>query len=79
MTIVVFWLDSSATSRCRVFTDLQMMDALSLCQRLRNDDSCRHITISSEMTAQVGRNGADAVEDGLLPGGSVYEWKKRRL
>ena len=37
------------------------------------------VKIVGEGMELVGNFGADSVEDGVLPSGEVYEWKKRRI
>ena len=36
------------------------------------------VTIKGNGNEIVGKFGADSVEDGILPNGDVYTWKKRR-
>ena len=37
------------------------------------------VTISGNGYDIVGKFGVDAVEEGILPNGFTYEWKKRRI
>lgn len=84
MSIVVFYLHNSNPAEqtpawqplCASFTDAQMGEALSLCQRLRNDPSHAHVTISSELRDMVGPVGVAAVENGQTPDGQAYDWSK---
>ena len=39
---------------------------------------CRFVTMVCENPNQVGQMGVDSVENGKLPDGSDYTWKKRR-
>ena len=56
---------------------LTLTDALRWATELR-DNSNRFVTIASENPNSVGQSGVDSVEDGQLPDGNDYEWKKRR-
>ena len=56
----------------------KMTDALNFAQELRNVYKRRFVTIVSEDPNSVGKAGVDAVEDGVLPNGDSYSWKKRR-
>lgn len=82
MSIVVFWLHDSAShdtvSEFKIFGDLELMDALSFCQHLRNGGG-RHVTLSSENPNSIGKPGVDSIQDGKTPDGHDYTWKKRRL
>lgn len=77
MGIVVFWLNADQPHHSH-FTDLQLTEALSCCQRLRRQPGITHVTLSSEHPNSVGQPGVDAVEDGRTPDGHVYDWTKRR-
>lgn len=37
------------------------------------------VTIKGEKYEMVGKFGVDKIEDGILPDGSAYTWKKRRI
>jgi len=39
---------------------------------------CYFVTISGNGHDIVGMFGVDSVEEGVLPDGSIYNWKKRR-
>lgn len=52
-------------------------EALDTCHMLRNSGRS-FVTMVSEDPNQVGAQGVDSVEDGLLPSGEAYTWKKRR-
>lgn len=82
MSIVVFWLHDSAShgtiTEHKEFGDLELTDALSFCQRLRNGGA-RHVTLSSENPNSIGKPGVDSIQDGKTPDGHDYTWKKRRL
>lgn len=78
MSYVVFWLEGDRPLFSR-FTDLHLTDALALAHRLRGTPAVSHVTLSSENPNQVGSQGVSSVENGLLPDGTPYDWKKRRL
>lgn len=68
-------LDGSANSVS--FNQDQMVDALESANNLRNT-GFTFVSIVSENSNQVGKMGVAAVENGLLPDGTDYEWRKRR-
>ena len=51
--------------------------ALKWANELRANGN-RFVTIASENPNSVGRPGVDSIEDGQLPDGTVYTWRKRR-
>ena len=55
----------------------ELIDALKFSEMVRKQ-KCRFVTMVSENANVVGESGVDAVENGLLPDGSKYEWMKRR-
>lgn len=88
MSYVVFWLELGTNEffpniqqpACRRFGDLEMTSALAFANRKRNEAGVSHVTMSSQVDGQVGRSGVDTVsDDGKLPDGTDYTWKKRRL
>jgi len=52
-------------------------DALILTKRFRNE-GMTFVTMVSADPNRVGQDGVDAVENGVLPDGTGYTWKKRR-
>jgi hypothetical protein len=86
MSYVVFWIEASKSEifpsmsqpMCRQFDADKMTEALAFTQEKRGDPCASHVTLSSENPDSVGRPGVHAVEDGRLPDGSAYGWKKRR-
>lgn len=52
-------------------------EALKWANELR-DNGNRFVTIASENPDSIGLSGVDSVENGLLPNGEAYTWKKRR-
>ena len=55
----------------------ELADALTHAAQLREDGNS-FVTMVSENPNSVGKPGVDSVVDGLLPDGTVYEWKMRR-
>ena len=55
-----------------------LVDALTLAKRFR-EEGMSFVTMVSEDPNSVGKPGVDSVEDGLLPDGNAYGWKKRRI
>ena len=76
MPIVVFWLDAPGVAAHRELADDQLGDALKLAEQLRRDGK-RHVSLSSELAASIGKPGVDAVEAGRLPDGEAYTFDKR--
>ena len=60
-----------------LYGEEHMADALKKTQELRNSGAT-FVTMVSENPNQVGKNGVDAVADGMLPDGTKYTWMKRR-
>jgi hypothetical protein len=52
-------------------------EALRWAKELRENGN-RFVTIASENPNSVGEQGVDGVQDGMLPDGTPYTWKKRR-
>lgn len=86
MSIVVFWIQKGTSEmfpgwsepKCRSFKDIELVEALAFCHIKRQEEGVSHVTLSSQLPDQVGKPGVDAVEDGKLPDGTDYGWKKRR-
>lgn len=55
----------------------KMTDALDHCKTLRESGRI-FVTMVSENPDSIGKSGVDSVEDGMLPNGDTYGWKKRR-
>ena len=56
-----------------------LVDALTLSRRFR-DEGMTFVTMVSEDPNSVGKPGVDGVsEDNVLPDGTAYTWKKRRI
>lgn len=58
------------------FEDSELSAALKTCEKLRAEGA-RHVVLSSEPTALVGKMGVSAVENGKTPDGFAYEWSKQ--
>ena len=54
-----------------------MAAALAQCQSLRRSGRS-FVTMVSEDPNRIGHMGVDSVEQGKLPNGDIYHWKKRR-
>lgn len=63
--------DEMVEAQSQDFPHDQMSAALKFMEQLRNDDSCRFITMCSENPNSVGKPGIDEV-------GPDYNWTKRR-
>ena len=56
-----------------------LVDALTLTKRFR-DEGMTFVTMVSEDPNRVGKDGVDSVTaDNVLPDGTAYTWKKRRV
>lgn len=55
-----------------------LTEALGLSERLRKDPGYGSIAMCAENVDQVGKNGVDAVVDGILPDGLEYVYKTGR-
>ena len=51
--------------------------ALKMTEELRREGNT-FVTMVSEDPNQIGKPGVDAVEEGVLPNGEEYTWRKRR-
>jgi hypothetical protein len=71
----VYWTDEVGDACFQNFKDIST--ALNWAKFLR-DSGHTFVTIVSENTNVVGKAGVDSVENGLLPNGDKYTWKKRR-
>jgi len=73
----VYWTGADDKSYGKEFE--AMTTALNFTQELRNVHKRKFVTMVSENSNSIGKAGVDAVEDGVLPDGSDYSWKKRRV
>lgn len=58
---------------------VDMTDALRHTEFLRKDPQNQFVTLASQTNSIVGQMGVSSVKDGLLPDGTEYTWKKRRI
>lgn len=71
----VYYTNSHGHAGSVDYSDLA--GALQHAAQLREDGNT-FVTMVSENPDSVGKPGVDSVIDGVLPDGSVYEWKMRR-
>jgi hypothetical protein len=86
MTTVVFWIQQTdidappGMARFHLFRDDQLMDALAFMGEKRTEVGASHVCMVSEPEGMVGtKDAGGSVENGRLPDGTDYTWKKRRL
>jgi hypothetical protein len=72
----VYWTDEVGNACFQNFEDMTL--ALKWTQFLR-DRGRTFVTMVSEDPNSVGKPGVDSVENGVLPDGNTYDWKKRRI
>lgn len=72
----VYWTDKFGTVFGHEIPDMTI--ALQTTQILRNEGH-RFVSMVSENPDSVGKAGVDSVENGVLPNGDAYSWKKRRI
>jgi hypothetical protein len=75
--IVVYAMDGSMVEYVK-FNDSEFSEAMIQAKNFRNN-GFHNVVISSEPENMVGGFGVDSVEDGKLPNGNDYQWKKRRI
>ena len=86
MSIAVFWIQKCTSEmfpamrepKARVFKDTQLMEALAFAGQKRTEEGCSHVCLHSELDDCVSLPGGSIIQDGKLPGGEEYAWKKRR-
>jgi hypothetical protein len=71
----VYWTDETNTPQ-GIYTST-LNGALRIAEEKRQA-GCTFVTMVSEDPNSIGKPGVDAVEDGVLPDGELYTWKKRR-
>jgi len=86
MGIVVFWIETYETdslapglvteSYFKEFGETELSQALAFAEKQRKDGR-KHVIISTELSASVGKPGVNAVVDGKTPDGHDYEWSKK--
>jgi len=62
----------------RAYNEDTLEAALATAEGLRRNVRNRFVTMASEDPNSIGKPGVDSVEDGVLPNGELYTWKKRR-
>ena len=62
----------------RSYNEDTLESALATVSGLRNQSRYSFVAMVGENPDQVGKMGCDSVEDGKLPTGEDYTWKKRR-
>ena len=72
----VYWTDFTNTPRGIYTSTLQ--GALRISEEKRRE-GFTFVTMVSEDPNSVGKPGVDSVENGVLPNGDDYTWKKRRI
>ena len=72
----VYYTDPK-TNRAYNWDCTGLIDALSITERFRRE-GMTFVTMVSEDPNRVGKDGVDAVVEGVLPNGDAYTWKKRR-
>jgi len=71
----VYWTDDTNTPQ-GIYTST-LNGALRITEEKRRA-GCTFVTMVSEDPNSIGKPGVDSVEDGVLPNGELYTWKKRR-
>ena len=73
----VYYTAGDGSANSMTFKRDQMSEALQSTQGLRTMGHT-FVTMVCENSDQVGKMGVSAVENGKLPDGTDYEWRKRR-
>ena len=71
----VYWTDPNGAACSKDYTE--MVEALTQANHLRTIGRT-YVAMVGELPNQVGAMGVDSVENGQLPNGENYTWKKRR-
>ena len=71
----IYWTDFDGQSQ-GIYTST-LTGALRITEEKRRA-GYTFVTMVSEDPNSVGRPGVDSIEDGVLPDGTDYTWKKRR-
>lgn len=86
ISVIVYWCSPRAgkmeirVSQFKMFEDEGADNlglALTFMQKLRQEGNT-HVCYATENTDMVGKSGVSSIEDGKLPDGTDYTWKKRR-
>jgi hypothetical protein len=71
----VYWTSEDGAARSEEY--LEMVEALTRANHMRTLGMA-YVAMVGENPNQVGKMGCDSVENGKLPSGEDYTWKKRR-
>lgn len=71
----LYWTDTDGKAQALYVMGLNKV--LKMTEDLRREGNT-FVTMVSEDPNSVGKPGVASVEDGLLPDGTNYEWRKRR-
>jgi hypothetical protein len=72
----VYWTEEDGQARSEDY--LEMIEALTRVNNMRTVGRS-YVAMVGENPNQVGKMGVDSIEDGKLPNGEDYTWKKRRI
>ena len=72
---MVYWMFENE-ARNHLFSDLSV--AILHCDALNNTKGVSYVTMVSKIDGNVTKMGVSGVENGKLPNGETYTWKKRR-
>ena len=72
----IYWTDKTGREHSLFRTELG--EALNVAKDAR-DAGGSFVVIATENPNQVGKMGVDDIKEGVLPDGTTYEWKKRRI
>lgn len=70
----IYWTDGNTPQGIYTST---LTGALRICEQKRQA-GYTFVTMVSEDPNSIGQPGVDSVEDGQLPDGTEYTWRKRR-
>lgn len=73
----VYYTGADDSANAMSFDSTRMTDALNAVQDLRKM-GLTFVTMVCENTDHVGQMGVTTVENGRLPDGTDYDWRKRR-
>lgn len=72
----IYWTDKTGAEFSLFRTDLG--EALNVAKDAR-DSGGTFVCIATENPNMVGKAGVTEIKDGVLPDGTNYDWKKRRI
>lgn len=74
---MVFWIHNDIHPQFKKFTDLRItLEFLESIRKIAVESQFTFITMSSENTDRVGKDGVDEVHNGKTPDGVAYAWDK---